>query len=124
MSKETDRVFDALAEHVMFLGAGTMDLKGRSLDYRKGKTFDDFAKAVRRGLAQGRGKLEFELGMISVQLRGVLRIVKPKRLKLACPKCQHPHVDAGEWAIRLHRKHLCEACDHVWQPSGEWTVGV
>jgi len=124
MTSKTDEVFDDLAAHVMFSGVGTMDLKARSLDYRKGKSFEDFAAAVRRGLKQGRGKVEFELSMISVQLRSVLRIVKPKRLKLTCPKCHHPHVDAGEWATRLHRKHLCEACDHVWQPSGEWTVGV
>lgn len=116
--------FDDLAEHIMFCGINTIKLKQRSMVFRKGKTFDDLKIAIQRGLKQGRGKLEFELSMISVQVRGVLRLVKPKRMKLTCPKCQEQHVDAGEWATRLHRKHKCESCDHVWQPSEKWTVGV
>jgi transposase-like protein len=29
---------------------------------------------------------------------------------LACPHCHEGHVDAGEFAVKAHRKHLCLAC--------------
>ena len=29
---------------------------------------------------------------------------------LACPHCGEPHVDANEFAVKPHRKHLCLAC--------------
>lgn len=41
-----------------------------------------------------------------------------------CPKCGLHHVDKGEWAKRLHRKHLCEGCGHIWQPHEGYTFGV
>jgi hypothetical protein len=35
--------------------------------------------------------------------------------KLFCPKCDKQHIDEGEWAKRLHHKHLCLFCNHMWE---------
>lgn len=34
---------------------------------------------------------------------------------LHCPKCGAIHLDEGEWAKRLHHKHLCLYCNHIWK---------
>lgn len=50
--------------------------------------------------------------------------MKPIPLILHCPKCEHQHVDEGEWATKPHKTHLCAFCKHEWRPSDEPTVGV
>ena len=40
-----------------------------------------------------------------------------------CPECSKQHIDRGEWATRLHHKHLCEYCGHVWRIE-PYTFGV
>jgi predicted RNA-binding Zn-ribbon protein involved in translation (DUF1610 family) len=34
---------------------------------------------------------------------------------LFCPHCGVQHIDKGEWATRLHHKHLCASCGHIWR---------
>ena len=41
-----------------------------------------------------------------------------------CPKCGEHHIDKGEWAKRLHRKHQCEKCNHIWKPYDHYTFGI
>lgn len=43
----------------------------------------------------------------------IIKLVVPA-VPLFCPKCGVRHVDAGEWATKVHRTHLCLACDHRW----------
>lgn len=45
------------------------------------------------------------------------------RSHLHCPSCGTRHVDAGEWATRLHHGHLCEKCGFVWRVE-PYTFGV
>lgn len=37
---------------------------------------------------------------------------------LACPHCGEAHVDAGEFAVKPHRKHLCLACGRDFYDEG------
>lgn len=46
------------------------------------------------------------------------------RNDIDCPKCGEHHVDEGEWAKRLHRKHQCQSCGHIWQPHEHYTFGT
>jgi len=32
-----------------------------------------------------------------------------------CPRCEHPHVDEGQWAMRPHHEHLCMHCSFRWR---------
>lgn len=54
----------------------------------------------------------------------------PFPLALACPRCHQQHVDEGEWATRVHRKHKCvpgpfgPGCGAIWKPADAPTVGV
>ena len=41
-----------------------------------------------------------------------------------CPRCNLQHVDRGDWAKRLHRKHLCERCGCIWQPEDGYSFGI
>lgn len=43
--------------------------------------------------------------------------------ELFCPKCNKQHLDEGEWAKRLHHKHLCLFCNYVWELK-EYVFGV
>ncbi len=60
------------------------------------------------------------------------RNVPPHELVLHCPACGKQHLDIGEFATRVHRKHLCEntpdgektGCGHVWMPLPYATKGV
>lgn len=43
---------------------------------------------------------------------------------LRCSHCRHAHLDAGEFAVRAHRKHLCNRCGrHFYDPEGTRAVG-
>lgn len=37
---------------------------------------------------------------------------------LACPHCGEAHIDAGEFAVKPHRKHLCLACGRDFYDAG------
>ena len=43
---------------------------------------------------------------------------------LHCPLCSGRHVDAGEFATKVHHTHACQFCGHVWRPALVATVGV
>ncbi len=64
-----------LAQNIMFGKVTEADLPSYGLEYRKGKTFADLKKAAQRGLKQGMGKTEFELSMIEVQIKTVLKLI-------------------------------------------------
>jgi hypothetical protein len=50
--------------------------------------------------------------------------IEPTRHEaMHCPCCHARHIDAGEWAIRPHHKHLCATCGHVWRVE-PYTFGV
>lgn len=46
------------------------------------------------------------------------------RNDIICPRCGLQHVDRGDWAKRLHRKHLCERCGCIWQPEDGYSFGI
>lgn len=76
-------VYRDAAKHVMF---GTEDslasLESRfGLILRKGKTFEDVKAAIQRGFKQGMGRTEFEIGMVELQLKGVLKIKPATKVK-------------------------------------------
>lgn len=60
------------------------------------------------------------------------RSIPPHDMVLRCPKCGKQHLDIGEFATRVHRKHLCEntpegektGCGHLWVPLDYATRGV
>ena len=41
-----------------------------------------------------------------------------------CPMCKARHVDAGEFATKLHHTHSCQKCGLTWRPAIVPTVGV
>ncbi len=43
---------------------------------------------------------------------------------LHCPMCGARHIDAGEFATKVHHTHACQSCGHVWRPAIVATVGV
>lgn len=43
--------------------------------------------------------------------------------ELFCPLCDEQHIDEGEWATRVHHRHLCAFCGHVWD-AGHYCFGV
>jgi hypothetical protein len=46
-------------------------------------------------------------------------------LGLLCPSCGAVHIDEGEWAVKIHHKHLCAGCGNIWEPFGKLaTFGV
>lgn len=65
-------------------------------------------------------------------LREAWREVPPHYMRLHCPECGKLHLDSGEFATRVHRKHLCEntpegpktGCGHLWVPYPYATRGV
>jgi len=60
------------------------------------------------------------------------RNTPPHDLVIHCPNCGKQHLDIGEFASRVHRKHLCEnttegektGCGHLWVPFPYATRGV
>ena len=55
---------------------------------------------------------------------GALDPEVPVPLWISCPKCGEQHVDAGEWATRVHSTHSCQFCGLTWRPAVVATVGV
>lgn len=43
---------------------------------------------------------------------------------LYCPECGQRHVDAGEYATKVHHTHSCQGCGMTWRPAVVATVGV
>jgi predicted RNA-binding Zn-ribbon protein involved in translation (DUF1610 family) len=43
---------------------------------------------------------------------------------LWCPSCGRRHIDAGEFARKVHHTHACQTCGMVWRPAVVPTVGV
>lgn len=46
------------------------------------------------------------------------------RSDIDCPECGTHHIDKGEWAKRLHKRHECEKCNHTWKPYEHYTFGI
>ena len=65
-----------MAEQIMFIGIPNADnyLNDNGMEFRKNKTLSDIHEAFRKGLKDGMGKTEFELGMIEVHLTKVLKL--------------------------------------------------
>lgn len=67
--------YKELAETIMFSGATlTMGGPPYGFAYRKGKTVTHLKDAVRKGMKEGRGKVEFEISFIALYLEKVLRV--------------------------------------------------
>lgn len=72
MTKDVD--FEDMARHLMFANTSEAKLlKKYGAVYRKGKGLEDIKHAVRKGLKNGMGKTEFELGMIESYLKDVFK---------------------------------------------------
>ena len=49
---------------------------------------------------------------------------QPIPMILHCPDCRARHVDAGEFATKVHHTHSCQSCGLTWRPAVVATVGV
>lgn len=73
-------MYSRLAMDIMFGGVLVSEIEGKyGLVLRKNKTVEDVKEAVRRGKNAGMGKTEFELSMIEVYLKQVLKPAKGKK---------------------------------------------
>ena len=68
-------------------------------------------------------KVTITMSLDSVQDFVPLSVNKYYEAKIHCPKCGEQHIDEGEFARRLHHKHLCTSCGHVWRLE-EFVFGV
>lgn len=75
-----EQACDEFAKLVLFAGIPNVSakLEELGLEYRKGKNIDDLRKAVERGKKQGRAKTEFEIGMVAIQVKSVLKTRRKK----------------------------------------------
>ena len=77
-------------------------------------------------------ELTTECDNLREALDNAWRSTPPHELVLHCPNCGKQHLDIGEFATRVHRKHLCEnttegpgtGCGHLWVPHPYATKGV
>lgn len=72
------KMYNALASWILFSG-GALNLASFGLEYRKGKTIDDLRRACEKGIRAGNAKCEFELSMVELYLKSVLKPVKVKK---------------------------------------------
>lgn len=69
--------YKELAETIMFGGASISNGHAPyGFEYRRNKTLSHLKEAVARGIKNGRGKIEFEISAMAVQLEKVLRITE------------------------------------------------
>ncbi len=77
--------FERMASDIMFSKTSERKLIEKfGAEYRKGKGFSDLQHAIQKGLKNGMGKTEFELGMIEIYLKDVFKI------KSVFPVDSHP----------------------------------
>lgn len=79
------------------------------------------------GVGGDGGEMRCPCGIIPVRggalPRGAPGAITGKWVDLFCPFCQARHVDAGEWAQRLHHTHLCLACGEEWTIKDRYLFG-
>lgn len=68
-----ERSFKSLAETIILKGATVDKLLGQEFEFRKGKGLPDLDKASKRGVKQGRGKIETEISMLEIQLQKIIK---------------------------------------------------
>lgn len=79
MSKQAHiKACEILAERIMFLNGGDVSswLTNLGLEYRKNKGIDDLTNAYSKAKKQGYQKVEYELSMLEVYLRDVVKLKK------------------------------------------------
>src|SRR5277367_3652454 len=59
----------------------------------------------------GRAEVEYRLKMKSG------KAAEPFKLLLYCPECGKRHIDAGEFATKVHHTHSCQYCGLTWRPA-------
>lgn len=70
-------MYQRLATDLMFSTVRTADLESKyGLVFRKDKTGTDIAAAIAKARKAGFGKVEFELSMLEVYLKGLLKKAK------------------------------------------------
>ena len=94
------------------------------------------AHEVASKLAHSRGieldRLRERVAALIPELREAWRLTPPHEMVLHCPNCGKQHLDIGEFATRVHRKHKCvdstegpdTGCGHEWEPFTYATKGV
>lgn len=70
-----------------------------------------------------RGRQAKRIGELCTELE-IVKGVKPIPMLLHCPECKARHIDAVEFASKLHHTHACQSCGFVWRPAVVCTVGV
>lgn len=70
MSKKPD--YDAIAKEIMF-SPKTFSLTKHGVVFRKGKTVDDINHALRKARKNGMHKTEFEISMMELYIKDVLK---------------------------------------------------
>jgi hypothetical protein len=66
--------YEKLATDLMFSKVATAELAPvYGLQFRKGKTADDIANAIKKAKKNGHAKVEFELSMLEVYLKKLLK---------------------------------------------------
>ena len=91
--------------------------------------FQHKASTPHYDICQRKRTQALHLGAVEVDRHELVQVIKRLRtvaqlIPIECPACYLPHIDRGEWATRLHKKHLCEHCGKVWQPYTAYTVGI
>ena len=78
-----DYRYEQLAQRIMFTKSDAIHVVGvleqHGLQYRKGKDFIDLCDAVKKALKNGRAKTEFELSMLEVYLKQILKPIRSKQ---------------------------------------------
>jgi hypothetical protein len=70
--------YEQLAKDLMFGQVYTKELEDKyGLQFRKGKSAIDIKNAIHKAGKNGFGKVEFELSMLELYLKDVLKKVKP-----------------------------------------------
>jgi len=83
---------------------------------------DTRIRTLETDLANERAELLKQIEIRDARVRE-LEATNLPREPLACPKCNHWHVDGGEWATRPHHNHLCINCGHIWD-VGHRSFGI
>lgn len=71
MSKKEPINFGGMAQSIMF--AGTLVLSNYGVQYRAGHSVHSVNDALRKARKNGRGRVEYELGLLEAYLKGIFK---------------------------------------------------
>lgn len=119
--EERAAIVRAVATQAMSVRGTTYSVEVRDFARARADGHDIALTDVQRELRamESEGLVDSWLAQGPTLIRRYYRLVRPMR----CPGCGEFHIDAGEWARRLHHTHLCLTCGHEWRLD-EYVFGV